>query len=90
MPPQESTPLLSNENGNSTPRPPFVQRTLALLKAENEPSWGSSLRFFFLRSYLNILLDFVPLSAAAHYSDWDAGLRFSFSFIAIVTYIVCQ
>jgi hypothetical protein len=32
----------------------------------------------------NILLLFIPLSAMAHYLVWDAGLRFLFSFIAII------
>ncbi|KAF8896970.1 Sodium/calcium exchanger protein-domain-containing protein [Mucidula mucida] len=82
-PPSERTALLTGENGHA-PRQSFVQRALAVIEAKDEPSWGKSLRFFFLGSYLNVLLLFVPLSAVAHYLNWDAALRFSFSFIAII------
>jgi Ca2+:H+ antiporter len=41
------------------------------------------MKFFFF-SWFNILLVFVPLSAAAHYGNWDAKFRFSFSFLAII------
>lgn len=54
------------------------------IKAEGEPSWLQSYRWFFFGSWVNVLLVFVPLSAAAHYLNWDAALRFSFSFLAIV------
>lgn len=33
---------------------------------------------------MNILLVFVPLSFVSHHLDWDAGLRFLFSFAAIM------
>lgn len=83
--PSEETPLLStNGSSNGAPKPSFAKRALALLKADGEPGWGHSLRFFFFGSYLNIVLVFVPLSAVAHYLNWDAALRFSFSFIAII------
>ncbi|KAI0086217.1 Sodium/calcium exchanger protein-domain-containing protein [Irpex rosettiformis] len=85
----ESTPLL-RQNG-SAPREPsvpqtFSQRVGAFLNpaAHGEPGWLHSYKFFFFGSWLNILLIAVPLSAVAHYSNWDAGLRFSFSFIAIM------
>ncbi len=64
--------------------PTFIKRCSAVFKAEGEPSWLESYKFFLFGSYLNVLLLFVPLCATAHYSNWDAGLRFSFSFIAIV------
>jgi len=67
----ESTPLLGTANGNGhTPSP--------------EPSSAESWRYFILGSYFNILLFFIPLSAAAHHLNWDAAFRFSFSFLAIV------
>ncbi|KAF7363943.1 Vacuolar calcium ion transporter [Mycena sanguinolenta] len=62
----------------------FLHRFKALITAEGEPSWKSSFRFFIFGSYLNLFLLFVPLSAIAHYLNWDAALRFSFSFIAII------
>lgn len=44
----------------------------------------SSPPFYFLRSYFNILLVFVPLAAIAHHLNWDVDLRFVFSLLAIV------
>ncbi|TFK30147.1 calcium/proton exchanger [Coprinopsis marcescibilis] len=89
MSPHEDTPLLphsnaNGENGHASQRLPLGQRIVKLFKAEGEPSWLQSYRWFIFGSYANILLLFVPLSAVAHYSDWDAALRFSFSFLAIV------
>ncbi|KAJ6502004.1 Sodium/calcium exchanger protein-domain-containing protein [Mycena sanguinolenta] len=78
--PSETTPLLNGHGHNTT----FLHRFTALIKAEGEPSWTSSFRFFIFGSYLNLFLLFVPLSATAHYLNWDAALRFSFSFIAII------
>lgn len=40
--------------------------------------------FFLLGSWMNALLPFIFLSALSHYLNWDAGLRFAFSFIAIM------
>ncbi|KAK0211774.1 Sodium/calcium exchanger protein-domain-containing protein [Armillaria fumosa] len=84
-PPSEQSPLLPITNGaaNGTHQT-FIKRCSAVIKAEGEPSWLQSYKFFLFGSYLNILLLFVPLCATAHYSNWDAALRFSFSFIAIV------
>ncbi|KAJ3788251.1 Sodium/calcium exchanger protein-domain-containing protein [Lentinula aff. detonsa] len=62
----------------------FLHRTSRLFKAEGEPSHQDSLKFFVFGSWLNILLVFVPLSIIAHNLDWDAALRFSFSFLSIV------
>ncbi|KAJ7264958.1 Sodium/calcium exchanger protein-domain-containing protein [Mycena haematopus] len=78
--PSETTPLL-NGNGSDTT---FVHRFKSLIAAEGEPSWIQSYRFFIFGSYLNLFLLFVPLSALAHFLNWDAALRFSFSFIAII------
>lgn len=57
---------------------------MKVIKAEGEPSWLQSYRWFFFGSWVNVLLVFVPLSALAHFLNWDAALRFSFSFMAIV------
>ncbi|THG97694.1 hypothetical protein EW026_g4353 [Hermanssonia centrifuga] len=85
MPSSEHDPLLPSSNGNGIqPRKPLARRVLDVLKAEGQPSWLSSFRFFLFGSWLNILLVFVPLSATAHYANWDAAFRFSFSFIAIM------
>lgn len=82
----ESTPLLQNgrQNGQADQRLSFAQRVVKAIKAEGEPSWLESYKWFFFGSYTNVLLVFVPLSAVAHNLNWDAALRFSFSFIAIV------
>lgn len=76
----EHTPLL-NGNGAS---PTFGRRVTKVLKAEGEPSWLDSLKFFIFGSWLNVALVFVPLSIISHHANWDAALRFSFSFIAIM------
>ncbi|KZP21157.1 calcium/proton exchanger [Athelia psychrophila] len=84
----ERTPLLEggsgNGNGVHNDDRSFSQRTAALLKGEGEPSWLASYRYFWLGSWSNILLVFVPLSFVSHHLNWDAALRFSFSFIAIL------
>ncbi|KAI0782213.1 calcium/proton exchanger [Abortiporus biennis] len=80
----DRTPLLQNGNGTE-PSKPFVRRVLDVFKnKDGQPSWLDSFKFFLFGSWFNILLVFVPLSAVAHYSNWDAALRFSFSFIAIM------
>ncbi|CDO73616.1 hypothetical protein BN946_scf185014.g86 [Trametes cinnabarina] len=79
----DRTPLL--ENGNDAQRPKaFVRRFIDSLSTEGEPTWLRSYKFFFFGSYLNILLVFVPLSFLSHFLNWDAALRFSFSFVAIM------
>ncbi|KZP01161.1 putative VCX1-vacuolar Ca++/H+ exchanger [Calocera viscosa TUFC12733] len=72
----ENTGLLSNGSARRT----FTD----VLKGRGEPSWASSLKFYLLSSWVNALLVFVPLSAAAHFAQWDAGARFALSFMAIV------
>ena len=79
----DRTPLLENGNGAQPPKP-FFSRLADSLRVEGQPSWLHSYKFFFFGSYLNILLLFVPLSVIAHNLNWDAALRFSFSFIAIM------
>ncbi|KAL4077262.1 Sodium/calcium exchanger protein-domain-containing protein [Scleroderma yunnanense] len=49
-----------------------------------EPTWIKSFSYFLFGSWVNILLLFVPLSAISHHLNWDAALRFMFSFIAII------
>ncbi|THH17119.1 hypothetical protein EW146_g3628 [Bondarzewia mesenterica] len=77
----ETTPLITNGNSNHLSLP---QRAVAFVKAEGEPTFLQSFKWFFFGSWLNILLIFVPFSLVAHLLNWDAALRFSFSFIAIV------
>jgi hypothetical protein len=83
MPPSEQTPLM-NGNWRQSRSLPFYPKVVALLKAENEPSWVDSYRWFFFGSWWNLLLLLVPVAAAAHYLNWDAPLRFAFSFVAIM------
>lgn len=82
----ETTGLLRDTNGNGQPghRLSWSERVVKAIKAEGEPSWLQSYRWFFFGSWVNVLLVFVPLSAASHFLNWDAALRFSFSFMAIV------
>lgn len=54
------------------------------MKGEDEPSWTESFKFFIFGTWFNILLVFIPLSFISHTLDWDAGLVFLFSFMAIV------
>ncbi|KAF7799565.1 hypothetical protein EIP86_010802 [Pleurotus ostreatoroseus] len=88
----DRTPLLPTSNGNSSPNgrsaspkpQTALQKFAELIKAEDGPSYTASLRYFLFGSWLNILLVFVPLSYCSHVFNWDAGLRFLFSFIAIM------
>ncbi|KAJ7811426.1 Sodium/calcium exchanger protein-domain-containing protein [Mycena olivaceomarginata] len=82
MPPSESTPLLNGNGSHSDTT--FIGRVKTLIAAEGEPSWIASYKFFLFGSYLNLFLLFVPLSIISHQFNWDAALRFSFSFIAII------
>lgn len=77
----EQTPLLDVDRNW---RPPPRRSSSLTLKAEGEPSWLDSYRWFIFGSWLNLLLLLVPVAAAAHYLDWDAPLRFGFSFVAII------
>jgi Ca2+:H+ antiporter len=79
MSPTDRTPLLDHD------RRPFTHRVLDLVKgSEEDPSWAQSLRFFLFGSWFNVMLVFVPLSVLSSKLEWDAALRFGFSFIAIV------
>ncbi|KAH9079575.1 Calcium/proton exchanger [Lactarius deliciosus] len=81
MPPTEQSPLL---NGHPRQRRSLYQSFVVFVKAEGEPSWLASYRWFIFGSWLNLLLLLVPIAAASHYLNWDAPLRFGFSFVAIV------
>lgn len=80
-PATETSPLL----GNSNPRTDsWSCKILRAIKADGEPSWAESFKFILFGSWANILLLFVPLSIASHHLQWDAALRFTFSFMAII------
>jgi Ca2+:H+ antiporter len=81
--PMDRTPLLGNGTG-TIHRRSFSHRCATFFLAEDEPSWSTSYRYFLFGSWLNIMLVFVPLSVVSHHLNWDAALRFSFSFLAIV------
>ena len=76
----EQTPLLNGNSRNLSLYPKMV----SLLKAEGEPSWLDSYKWFIFGSWSNLLLLLIPVAAAAHYLSWDAPLRFGFSFVAII------
>lgn len=82
----ESSPLLRNQrqNGDSAHRLSWSDRIVKAIKAEGEPTWLQSYRWFLFGSWVNLLLVFVPASYFAHTFHADAALRFGFSFIAIV------
>ncbi|KAH7908295.1 calcium proton exchanger [Hygrophoropsis aurantiaca] len=83
MAPTETSPLL--ENGNSYEGSvSFSRRVINAVKGEGEPSWLNSYRYFLFGSWFNILLVFIPLSFVSEHLGWDAALRFSFSFLAII------
>ncbi|KAI0075271.1 calcium/proton exchanger [Panus rudis PR-1116 ss-1] len=81
--PTDRTPLLQNGNGAHRPNS-WAGRIATAIKAEGEPSWPASCKYFVFGSYINVLLVFLPLAGVAHYLNWDAGIRFAFSFISIM------
>ncbi|KAG2108644.1 Sodium/calcium exchanger protein-domain-containing protein, partial [Suillus discolor] len=80
----ESAPLLGNGGHTGHKNLPFTRRIVDYMKGEGEPSWEESFKFFIFGTWLNILLVFVPLSFISHNMNWDVGLVFLFSFMAIV------
>ncbi|KAG0705145.1 Sodium/calcium exchanger protein-domain-containing protein [Suillus ampliporus] len=80
----EISPLLENGGRTGHTKLPFTRRAVSFFKGEGEPSWAESFTFFMFGTWFNILLVFIPLSFISHYLDWDAGLIFLFSFMAIV------
>ncbi|KAG8746849.1 hypothetical protein FRC10_003371 [Ceratobasidium sp. 414] len=77
----ERQPLL---NGNEYHRTSFIQKVSGVLQADGEPGWIASTKFLLFSSWFNIFLLFIPLSIASGKFEWDAGLRFAFSFVAII------
>ncbi|KAF8509683.1 Sodium/calcium exchanger protein-domain-containing protein [Gautieria morchelliformis] len=83
--PSESSPLLENGAAlHESPPQPCARRLLSFVKGEGQPGFLQSYHFLFLESWVNLLLLFIPLSAISHYLNWDAGLRFLLSFLAII------
>lgn len=81
----ESQPLLGEYNGNGHSRETsFLQKVKEVLVADGEPGWIASSKFLLFSSWFNILLVFIPLALVADELEWDAGLRFAFSFVAII------
>jgi Ca2+:H+ antiporter len=80
----ETSPLLENGSYSAHRNPPLTRRVVSFMKGEDEPSWAESFKFFIFGTWFNILLVFIPLSFISHSMDWDAGLIFLFSFLAIV------
>ena len=98
--------LMAQTNLGSTSPCLLMSRPLSYSGSSTpcEPSWFQSYKFFFLSSWANLLLVFVPvsfftirnymllsrltsfqLSFISHLFNWDAALRFSLSFIAIMS-----
>lgn len=61
-----------------------MQKITGVLAARGEPGWIASSKFLVFSSWFNILLVFIPLALVADMLNWDAGLRFGFSFVAII------
>ncbi|KAG2147283.1 Sodium/calcium exchanger protein-domain-containing protein [Suillus cothurnatus] len=80
----ETSPLLKNGGYSAHRYPPLTRRIVDFMRGEDEPSWAESFNFFIFGTWLNILLVFIPLSFISHVMDWDAGLIFLFSLMAIV------
>jgi Ca2+:H+ antiporter len=80
----ETSPLLKNGGYSAHRYPPLTRRIVDFMRGEDEPSWAESFKFFIFGTWLNILLVFIPLSFISHVMDWDAGLIFLFSLMAIV------
>ena len=87
MSPTDRTPLLENGDGANgyAHRLSRWDRFVNLFTVpDDQPGWLQSFKFFLFGSWMNVLLVFVPLSFVSHHLNWDAALRFSFSFIAIM------
>ncbi|KAG1891480.1 Sodium/calcium exchanger protein-domain-containing protein [Suillus subluteus] len=80
----ETSPLLENGSHPGQRNLSLTRRVVNFMKGEDEPSWAESFNFFIFGTWFNILLVFIPLSFISHSMDWDAGLIFLFSFLAIV------
>ncbi|KAG1891475.1 calcium proton exchanger [Suillus subluteus] len=80
----ETSPLLKNGGYSGHRSSSLTRRVVNFMKGEDEPSWAESFNFFIFGTWFNILLVFIPLSFISHIMDWDAGLIFFFSLMAIV------
>ncbi|PVG04062.1 putative VCX1-vacuolar Ca++/H+ exchanger [Serendipita vermifera] len=82
----ERDPLIAGgSNGNhSHRRGGSLAKLHSVLAAQGQPSYAASFKWFLFDSWWNVLLVFIPLSFLAHHLNWDAALRFSFSFFAIM------
>jgi hypothetical protein len=80
---KHSPPQASQRDGVES-RPSSFARIKYVLSAQDQPSYAQSFRFFLFGNWWNILLVFIPLSFLSHHLNWDAGLRFGFSFMAIM------
>lgn len=80
----ETSPLLEDGGHSGHRNLSLTRRLVSFVKGEDEPSWPESFKFFIFGTWFNILLVFIPLSFISHSMDWDAGLIFLFSFMAIV------
>ena len=81
----ENQPLLGEYRANGhSDQLSFIQKVKNTLIARGEPGWITSSKFLLLSSWFNILLVFIPLALLAEKLEWDAGLRFGFSFVAII------
>jgi Ca2+:H+ antiporter len=85
----ERTPLIAgqghaNGRNHGHARGSSFAKFKAVLSAQGQPSYLSSFRWILFGSWWNVLLLFVPLSMISHNLNWDAALRFSFSFFAIM------
>lgn len=79
----ERQPLLGDQNGH-VGESSFMQKVTDVLVARGEPGWIASAKFLLFASWFNVLLVFIPLALVADVLNWDAGLRFAFSFVAII------
>ncbi|KAG1877648.1 calcium proton exchanger [Suillus subalutaceus] len=80
----ETSPLLKNGGYSGHRSSSLTRRVVNFMRGEDEPSWAESFNFFIFGTWFNILLVFIPLSFISHIMDWDAGLIFFFSLMAIV------
>jgi len=84
MPTTEQSPLLGNGASPDRTRHSFGTRVTDFVTGRGQPGLFTSYGHFIFGSWFNILLLFIPISGVAHYLNWDAGLRFVFSFLAIM------
>ncbi|POY73204.1 hypothetical protein BMF94_3537, partial [Rhodotorula taiwanensis] len=75
-------------SGHSFERPPLKKRLTELFVAErpirNEPTVAASLRAIVFASWLNVLLVFIPVGWALHFTKQNDTIIFVFTFLAII------